>query len=36
LDRRAIGMHAPSFLAVIVVTVLLALPSVMVLLQGRP
>ena len=36
LDRRAIGMHAPSFLAVIVVTVLLALPSVMVLLQARP
>ena len=36
LDRRAIGMHAPSFLAVIVVTILLALPSAMVLLHGRP
>ena len=35
-DRRAIGMHAPSFLAVVVVTLLLALPSVMVLLQARP
>ncbi len=36
LDRRAAAAHVPSFVAVVVITVLLVLPSVAVLLGARP
>lgn len=36
LDRRAIAARGPSFVAVIVVTVLLVLPSVVMLLRTHP